>query len=178
MSDQTEEEEIVDGCDQLALIVGQSTTGKSASLRNIPNQDRWVYFGTEAGKRLPFKNKFNRVVVTDPIELTDMFQECIDNPDDVDGIIIDSLTFLMDMFESQYVLGSANTMKAWGDYNQYFKRIMQELVPRFGKPVLVIAHTLEVYDENSATGSKSSVPIKGALKGQGVEALVNSAFTE
>lgn len=170
MSEQNEEVEMVDGLDQLVLIVGQSTGGKSASLRNIPNQERWVYFGTEAGKRLPFKNKFNRVNVTDPVEVLDLFQECIDNPDDVDGIIIDSLTFLMDMYESQYVLGSANTMKSWGDYNQYFKRILQELVPKFGKPVIIIAHAMETYDENSPTGAKSSVPIKGALKGQGVEA--------
>ena len=173
----SEQEEAIADIDQLVLIVGQSTAGKSASLRNIPNQDHWVYLGTEAGKRLPFKNNFNRVNITDPYQVIEYFEQCIENIDQVDGIIIDSITFLMDMYESQYVLGSANTMKAWGDFNQYFKQIMQQLVPKFGKPVIIIAHTLETIDDQGL--AKSSVPIKGALKGQGVEALtMNSAFTE
>ena len=36
--------------DQLILICGTSAAGKSASLRNIKNQERWLYMGTEAGK--------------------------------------------------------------------------------------------------------------------------------
>lgn len=35
--------------DQLILICGASATGKSASLRNIKNQEKWLYMGTEAG---------------------------------------------------------------------------------------------------------------------------------
>ena len=101
--------------DQLIAVVGYSSTGKSASLRNIENQDRWVYLNCESGKRLPFKNKFNRITITDPMEIHSYFQEAIENRDDVDGIIVDSLTFLMEMYESQYVLRAANTMKAWGD---------------------------------------------------------------
>lgn len=170
----SEQEEAIADIDQLVLIVGQSTAGKSASLRNIPNQDRWVYLGTEAGKRLPFKNSFNRVNVTDPYQVIEYFEQCIENIDQVDGIIIDSITFLMDMYESQYVLGSANTMKAWGDFNQYFKQIMQQLVPKFGKPVIIIAHTLETIDDQGLV--KSSVPIKGALKGQGVEAYFTTVI--
>lgn len=35
--------------DQLIAVVGYSSTGKSASLRNIKNQDRWVYLNCESG---------------------------------------------------------------------------------------------------------------------------------
>lgn len=35
--------------DQLVLICGQSATGKSASLRNIRNQENWMLLNTEAG---------------------------------------------------------------------------------------------------------------------------------
>jgi len=35
--------------DQLALIVGFSAAGKSASFRNITNQHNWYYLGCEAG---------------------------------------------------------------------------------------------------------------------------------
>lgn len=98
--------------DQLVLICGPSASGKSASLRNIRNQERWLYMGTEAGKRLPFKNKFRSARVTDPMQVLGAFDYAIEHKDDVDGIIVDSLTFLMDQYESQYVLTAANTMKA------------------------------------------------------------------
>ena len=155
--------------DQLIAVVGYSSTGKSASLRNIKNQDRWVYLNCESGKRLPFKNKFNRITITDPMEIHAYFQEAIDNRNDVDGIIVDSLTFLMEMYESQYVLRAANTMKAWGDYQQSFKTLMQELVPQFGKPVIFTAHVKDETDEKTLD-TRTFIPVKGALKGVGIEA--------
>lgn len=159
--------------DQLVAIVGYSSTGKSASLRNIQNQDKWIYLNTESGKKLPFKNKFINVTITDPMEVFSYFQQAIDNPDQVEGIVIDSLTFLMDMYESQYVLTSANTMKAWGDYQQFFKRLMQEYVPKFGKSVVIIAHVKDETDENTLD-TKTFIPIKGALKGTGIEAYFST----
>ena len=80
---------------------------------------------------------------------------------------------MMDMFESQYVLGSADTMKGWSNYAQFWKNLMQQQLVRFGKPVVIIAHVLEVYDESSLS-MKRSVPIKGALKNQGVEAYFST----
>lgn len=98
--------------DQLVLICGVSASGKSASLRNIRNQERWLFMNTEAGKRLPFKNKFRSARVDDPYQVLQAFDYAIEHKDEVDGIIIDSLTFLMDQYESKYVLTSSNTMKA------------------------------------------------------------------
>lgn len=168
----SDNEDIV-SIDQLVLVVGYSTTGKSASLRNIRNQERWVYLGTEAGKRLPFKNRFMTVRVTDPYEVEQYFDECIANQGDVDGIALDSMTFLMDMFETQYVVNSANTMAAWGAYQQFFKNIMQKKVPEFGKPVVVMAHVKDELDEKNME-MKTCVPIKGALKNNGVEAYFST----
>lgn len=159
--------------DQLILVCGYSATGKSASLRNIKNQDKWLYFNTEAGKRLPFKNNFKNIRITDPLDVLSYFDECIANPDKVEGIIIDSLTFLMDMYESQYVLTASNTMKAWSDYNQFFKTLMQEKVVKFGKPTIFIAHVQDNLDERSME-MKTAVPIKGALKGNGVESYFST----
>ena len=103
------------------------------------------------------------------MEIHAYFQEAIDNRDDVDGIIVESLTFLMEMYESQYVLRAANTMKAWGDYQQYFKTLMQELVPQFGKPVIFTAHVKDETDEKTLD-TRTFIPVKGALKGVGIEA--------
>lgn len=166
-----EEEEI--NMDHLVLIGGLSGAGKSASLRNIRNQEKWVYMCTEAGKKLPFKNKFNTVNITDPLDVIDYFDNCIENTEDVEGIIIDTVSFLMEQFESQYVLTSANTMKAWGDYNQFFKKIMQQKVAKFGKPVVILTHIREDIDETTAE-KVVSAPIKGALRGTGIEAFFST----
>lgn len=159
--------------DQLVLIVGYSATGKSAALRNIRNQPNWLYLNTEAGKRLPFKNTFNAFRISDPWQVTEGFDYAMSNSEKVDGIIVDSLTFLMDMFESMYVVGSANTMKAWGDYQQFFKTLMQEKVNLFAKPTIITAHVKDELDEK-AMEMKVSVPIKGALKNNGVEAYFST----
>lgn len=154
---------------QLVLISGASATGKSASLRNLRNQEKWFYLGVEAGKPLPFKNSFRDLKIEDPYQVFEAFDYGIEHPDECEGIILDSLTFLMDMFESQYVLGSSNTMKGWSDYNQFFKKLMQDKVLKFGKPTLILAHTQDFLDERTLE-TKAYVPVKGALKAQGCEA--------
>lgn len=161
--------------DQLILISGESATGKSASLLNIRNQEKWFYLGCEAGKRLPFKNKFQNFRIEDPYQVHEALDFAKDNPD-VEGIIIDTLDFLMDMFETQYVLASANTQKAWGDYAQFFKIMMQQKIVSFGKPVIILAHTRSDLDE-AAMEMKTSVPIKGSLKGNGIESFFSTVVS-
>lgn len=157
---------------QLALICGVSGSGKSASLRNIRDQDRWLYLNAEAGKRLPFRNEFSNHRISDPWQTYGLFDAAIAEPE-CKGIALDTLTFLMDMYESQYVLTSAKTMQAWGEFAQFFKNLMQTKVVEFNRPVLMLAHTLEVLDEK-AMEFRTSVPIKGALKNQGIEAYFST----
>lgn len=162
--------------DQLVLIGGFSATGKSASLRNIRNQKRWMYLNSEAGKRLPFKNEFQSFRITEPYQVHEAFDHAMEHIDEFDGIIIDSLTFLMDMFETQYIWNSANSQKAWGDFAQFFRTLMQEKVTAFGKPVLILAHLKETLDEK-AMEMKTKVPIKGALQNNGIEAYFSSVIS-
>lgn len=175
MSDELNEDDVPtlgDINDQLVLIAGQSTAGKSASLRNIRNQEKWLYLNTEAGKRLPFKNAFQNYRITDPYQIWEAFDYGTNNPD-VDGIIIDTATFMMDMFETMYVVNSANTMKGWSDYAQFFKTLMQQKVTLFGKPVVILAHTREDTDETTAE-KVVAVPVKGSLRNNGVEAYFST----
>tara|TARA_R110002020_G_scaffold143317_1_gene315543 strand:- start:2045 stop:2776 length:732 start_codon:yes stop_codon:yes gene_type:complete len=155
--------------DQLVLIAGTSGTGKSASLMNIENPEGVIYCGTEAGKRLPFKSKFKRLTITDPHQVLQAFDQA-ETMDDVHTIVIDSLTFLMDMYESMYVLPSTNTMKAWGDYAQFFKTMMQQKVAASTKTVIFTGHNKEELDEDKGV-MVQQVPIKGALKGNGLESF-------
>lgn len=165
--------------DQLVLISGESASGKSASLANIRNQDRWFYLNCEAGKRLPFKNTFQNFTITDPDQVYEAFEATREgNPfhDKIDGIIVDTLTFLMDMFESTRIVGAANTMAQWAAYNQYFKNLMQHYVASSDKSVIFLAHTRSDLDEK-AMEMRTSVPIKGALKNNGIESYFSTVVS-
>ena len=152
---------------QLILIVGETSTGKSASLRNIPDQEKWWYANFESGKNLPFRNKFKKKVFTDPQELFPVFNLLNASPEVV-GVIVDSLTFMMEMYESVHVLTAANKLTAWGDFQQFFKGLMQQFVSVTDKTVIFTAHTKETTD---AYGNLCrTVPVKGALKDNGIEA--------
>lgn len=153
--------------DQLILICGYSGCGKSASLMNIQEQEKWYYCNTEAGKRLPFKNKFQSFRIDDPYQIFEAFDHGKDDPN-CKGIIIDSLTFLMDMVETQVVLTSGDMRKGWQEFAQFFKQMMQEKVVQFQKPVIFTAHVKDVYDEKTLE-MKTMVPIKGSLANNGVE---------
>lgn len=165
--------------DNLVLICGESGTGKSASLMNYRDQEKVLYLNCESGKKLPFKNKFDSKVITDPYQIYEAFDYiAIGGPghDFYNTVAIDTITFLMDMFESMYVIGSANTMQGWGNYQQYFKNLMQDKVAKCDKDVIFFAHTLPVYDEK-AMEMKTSVPIKGALKNNGIEAYFSTVVS-
>jgi len=161
--------------DQLVLICGYSGTGKSASLRNIRNQDRWMYLNTEAGKRLPFQNTFKTFRISDPYEVHEGFDHATQNKDSWDGIVVDSVTFLMDMFETIYIMDQANTQKAWGQFAYFFKSMMQEKVVRWGKPTIITAHVRDDLDEVRHE-MKTVVPIKGQLRNNGVEAYFSTVL--
>lgn len=155
--------------DNLVLLVGKSATGKSASLREIKNPESVLYLNCEAGKKLPFRSKFLEKTVTDPLQVYEGF-DYAETRADIHTIVVDSLTFLMEMYESVYVINSANTMKAWGDYAQYCKNLMQQYVARSTKNVIFIAHTKSDLNEAEMV-METYVPIKGALKGVGLESF-------
>ena len=166
----------VDMNEQLVLISGSSASGKSVSLQNMRNQEKGMYLNCEAGKRLPFKNNFKSFTITDPWEVIDGFDYAMNNPDKFDYIMLDTLTFLMDMYESKYVLTASNTMKAWSDFAQFFKTLMQDRVPKFKKPVLILAHTRSDLNEQKFE-METAVPIKGALKNNGIESYFSTVVS-
>lgn len=153
--------------DHLILLCGKSATGKSASLMQLEKPEGVLYLNCEAGKKLPFKAKFIQKTVTDPLQIFEAFQWAADQ-ENIHTIVIDSLTYLLDMYESVYVLNSANTMKAWGDFAQYFKTLMQQHVASSTKNVIFIAHTSDNLNENEMI-METKVPVKGSLKNNGIE---------
>lgn len=153
--------------DHLVLVCGKSAAGKSASLMPLENQEGIFYLNCEAGKRLPFRSRFNEFTITDPLQVFEAFEVAETKPD-VHTIIVDSLTYLMDLYESLYVINSANTMKAWGDFAQYYKTLMQSYVASSSKNVIFIAHTADTLNEGEMV-METKVPVKGSLKNNGIE---------
>ena len=126
-----------------------------------------MYLNCESGKKLPFKSKFKQYVITDPLQVNEAFEAAEKMPD-VHTIVVDSLTYLMDMYESVYVLNSANTMAAWGQFSQYFKVLMQQYVAKSTKNVIFTAHTSDTLNESEMI-METKVPVKGSLKNNGIE---------
>jgi len=161
--------------DDLVLISGASATGKSASLMNIANPEGVMYLNCESNKKLPFKSKFMEFTIVDPYQVYEAFEHAETLPE-IHTIVIDTLTYLVDMFETQYVLTAANTQKAWGDYAQYFKRLMQQYVARSTKNVIVLAHTKQVMNEAEMV-LETKVPVKGALNNNGIESYFSTVIS-
>ena len=152
--------------DNLVLLVGKSAAGKSASLMNLPNPEGVMYLNCEAGKKLPFRSKFKEYTITDPLQVEEAFVAA-EGISKIHTIVVDSLTYLMDMYETNYVLSSPNTMKAWSDFAQFFKRLMQSHVAKSTKNVVFIAHVSDTMNDEMVM--ETCVPIKGSIKNNGVE---------
>jgi hypothetical protein len=156
------------------MIAGESGAGKSMSLINMRGQEGVLYLNCEGGKPLPFKNKFKRITVDDPYEIFDLYQKLIDNPGSrFHTVVIDTVSFMMERFEAVHVQGSANTMKAWGDYAAFFKRLMYEYVAKADVYTIMLGHLDAELQEESGQ-YKYSVPVKGSLKKNGLEAYLTT----
>ena len=153
--------------DHLVLLVGKSSTGKSASLMGLENQEGVMYLNCESGKKLPFKSKFKQYTITDPLQVQEAFEAAESMPE-IHTIVVDTLTYLLDMYESVYVIPSTNGMQAWGQFSQYFKTLMQDKVAKSTKNVIFLAHTADSLNESEML-METKVPVKGSLKNNGIE---------
>lgn len=162
--------------DNLVLVGGESAGGKSASLRSLKNPEGVMYLNCEANKKLPFPAKFQQFSVTDPHQVYEGFEYAETNANNFHTIIIDTATMLMDMFESMYVLTAKDTMKAWSTYQQFFKKLMQEYVAKSQCNVIILAHVQSIMNE-AAMVMEKKVPIKGALKNNGIEAYFSTVVS-
>lgn len=162
--------------DNLILIAGESATGKSASLMNLQDPEGVIYLNCEAGKKLPFRSKFQQFVITEPYQVHECFETKAAGKITGHTVVVDTLTYLLDMYESQYIFNSANGQHAWNNFQQYFKKLMQEYVAAADCNVIFLAHTKEDYDQ-AKMEMKSSVPVKGALKNNGIESYFSTVIS-
>jgi len=161
--------------DNLVLIVGPSGGGKSASLRDLKIPTGVAYMNTESNKKLPFPSTFKKLNIIDPLQVNSGF-EVVEPDNTIHTIVVDSLTFMMDMYESIHVLTAKDTMQAWSNFQQFFKRLMQYYVAKSTKNVIFTAHVQSILNENEHVMERK-VPIKGALKANGIEAYFSTVVS-
>ncbi len=153
----------------ILLISGKSSTGKSMSLMGLKEPEGVMYLNCEGNKSLPFRNKFNCYTITDPLQVVEAIDKA-ENMANIHTIVIDSLTYMMDMFETVYVLTAANRMAAWGDYCQFFKKMMSQNVAMSTKRIIFTAHTMDVLNESEMI-NETLVKVKGSLMNTGIESM-------
>ena len=153
---------------RVALIMGPPANGKSASLRNLKNPKGVVYFNTDR-KDLPFKAEFMNVPINDPLEILSYMDEIATQPNETcHTIIIDTITFLMDMFETKYVVNATNTQAMWGQYAQFYKQVIDKALA-MDKNIIFLAHEKKVMNADDMV-LETKVPVKGSVGATGVEA--------
>lgn len=153
------------------LICGESGHGKSASLMGIADREDVLYLNCESGKPLPFKNKFAKKTITDPEDIMDYLEKLEEMQDEGDKpynfIIIDTVSFMMDLYETVHVLTARDTQKAWGAYGQFYPRLMNATA-KLDCFFIFLGHLDSFLDEQEGM-MKHSVPVKGALAKKGLE---------
>lgn len=154
---------------KIVMIMGKPNTGKSTSLRNLP-QENMIYLNTDL-KDIPFRDRFmSNVEISDANDVLAFVDE-IEQTDSVHGAVLDTLTFLMQMYERQYVAPYAGTktgQSAWGDYGNFYRNLIHA-IKSGSKSYAILAHEDESLNEQAAQ-MESRVPIKGAVGKVGVEA--------
>jgi len=151
----------------IVLIMGPPNTGKSTSLMKLRNQEKMVYLNTDL-KALPFADKFKlNIEVPDALKVLSYIEQ-IEKEPSVTGAVLDTISFLMSMFEMQYVNRAVDTQKAWGEYGNFYRNFIHA-IKSGTKDYVILAHEDRQLDE-VAMQYNSKVPVKGAVGRVGVEA--------
>lgn len=168
--------------DNLVLISGASATGKSASLMGFDNPEGVMFLACEP-KKLPFKAKFFKnpadgkpeIRIVDPLQVVEAIEYAETLPE-IHTIVIDTATFLFDMYETQYVISATNTMQAWGEYAQFIKKLFQYYVNKSSKNIIVLAHTRSDLNEQTMS-METKVPVKGSTANVGIESFFSTVIS-
>lgn len=150
----------------ICLALGKPSTGKSSSLRNLP-ADKTAYINFD-NKPLPFSVPFYKDIRVSNIDTVLNGLGKLETDENVEYIIVDTITYMMDMFENQKVVTAVNTQKAWGDYAQFYWSFLHK-IKSSKKKIIIFGHTKDVYNESEMV-TEQRVPVKGAIGNRGVEA--------
>ena len=129
-----------------------------------------AYLNTDL-KELPLRNasQFQEAYITDANELP-VYIENIEGSESVKLGVLDTLTFAMDMYETQYVTadGIKDGRAAWGNYAKFYKRFIHA-IKAGTKDYVIFAHEKSIFNEKEMS-IETKIPLKGSVGATGVEA--------
>ena len=159
------------------FICGESGSGKSFSLASMADQKGVLYLNCEYGKPLPFRHKFKEQVVTDPKTIISILQAMQLKGEDnkYRFIIIDTASFMMDLFESTHIVNATDKQKGWLEYGQFFKNVLVEAAKLENTFLIVLGHLERELDETAGVW-RTFCPVKGSLKKKGLEAYFTTVI--
>lgn len=156
------------------MIVGSPSTGKTTSLQHLRNQENFIYLNFDR-KDLTFKGNFRAEKhISDPYDVLGYLDAIESNPE-VQGAVIDTLTFMMGLFERRVIDVAHDSRAAWGEYGRYYKDVMDR-IKSGTKDYIILSHVNSIYNEESQS-LEDRVPIKGAIGKLGCESDFSHILT-
>lgn len=166
------------------LIAGQPSTGKSMSFMNLKNQNEILFFNCDSTKNLSFPHKFKSyVLINDPKKLL-VYLHKLKNDKETSKkyktIIIDTFTNLMDSYFHQYIsenppispkTGKPDIMQAWSNYKLFIETCMN-LISNLSQNVIITAHLNLEKDDDTET-INYNIPLQGSIIKKGFESYFN-----
>lgn len=163
------------GNDHLVLISGSMTSGKSHSLMYIDNPEGVMYLNCDSGKRLPFKDKFLKLTITDPYDVLRAVDEAESMPN-IHTIVVDTFSYLMEMYHLVYVRESTNTQQAWGELSSFVNDFFLQYCAKSTKTIIVLGHTIDKLNEGEGV-VETFVGGSGSVMKKGIEGFFSTVLT-
>lgn len=162
------------------LIEGNSGAGKTSSFANLQNQEGVLFLNCE-GKELPYRHRFCEYKIQDPYHVTAALNKLLKGEQfkhpvtgelvSIHTVVLDSFTFLMDMYEAMYIRNSADSRAAWGEYGNFIRELLMDKVAKLTLPFVSTTHIV-TNDDMESMEKVSRAAIKGSVgKGNGLESF-------
>ena len=149
---------------KMILVIGSTGTGKTTSLRNLDkSKSVYIDFDRKAIKAFRDMDKFREWVKIDYVDHLLPGLRALESDPDCDTIIIDTLSFALDMFVAQKVDTAADTRAAWGDYKRFYKELIH-IAKSSEKSYIFLTHEKSVYNE-AAMEVKTVAYAQGSISG-------------
>jgi len=139
------------------LLNAPSGMGKTSALRNL-DFSKYIYLNLDGKSELPFggEDEFFKFITPergiDVIASLEALEES-----EAEGIIVDTLSFLVMMLEQELVLDEDNGYQGWADYAEALKKILVFANNKSKKNWIFLSHTQEGVNNNTQAFCKGSV---------------------
>ena len=145
-------------------MVGGTGTGKTTSLRNLP-LEKTVYIDIDRKSIKGFRDmdKFRDWVKLDYIDHLIPGLKALEDDAETDYVVIDTLSFGLDMFVAQHIDTAADTRAAWGDYKKWYKELIH-LIKSSNKSYIILMHDKSTFNE-AAMETKTVAYAQGSIAG-------------